>query len=399
MVSQVAADVNEAEGPFADPGAELARKVWVCGLPDECEQSALEAFVAERLAGTEASGTVERVVLSDFPGSGTVTLSDPASARLLAAALDGAAFDGAEPRGLVALLESDAAARRAAHARLRDALRMLTGTRSFHNFCPHFHDDSDPKSVRSVYRCRSGMTAGFSAQSEGRDFAILTVTGRSFLYHQILSMMGLVIAVASGEVSREFITLALSSAGGVEVPLAPAGNLVLAECCFKERAFAPTVDGFGAKRQGTALLSDEESRLRLAIDAAVASGALQADFDGFLSELRGVVGPRMVRALESIANRREVPEVKLLPGFSAELSAEQVLEALGDAPRAYSMGSGKNAGLSHRKVAWLAKERGWAATGGSSGPTGAKPLPSLLVMTHGCDSAWRKSSGDWDPPA
>merc|ERR1711969_271841 len=164
-------------------------------------------------------------------------------------------------------------------------------------------------------------------------------------------MMGLVIAVASGAVPCEFIALALSSAGGVEVPLAPAGNLVLAECCFKERAFAPTVDGFGAKRQGTALLSDEESRLRLAIDAAVASGALQAAFDAFLSELRGVVGPRMVRALESIANRREVPEVKLLPGFSAELSVEQVLEALGDTPRAYSMGSGKNAGLSHRKVA------------------------------------------------
>ena len=74
---------------------------------------------------------------------------------------------------------------------------MLTGTRSFHNFCPHFHDDSDPKSVRSVYRCRSGMTAGFTSQSEGRDFAILTVTGRSFLYHQILSMMGLVIASSS----------------------------------------------------------------------------------------------------------------------------------------------------------------------------------------------------------
>jgi tRNA U38,U39,U40 pseudouridine synthase TruA len=55
----------------------------------------------------------------------------------------------------MALLESDAAVRRAAHQRLRDALRQLTGTRSFHNFCPHFHDSSDGKSVRSVYRCRS----------------------------------------------------------------------------------------------------------------------------------------------------------------------------------------------------------------------------------------------------
>ena len=55
----------------------------------------------------------------------------------------------------MALLESDAVVRRAAHQRLRDALRQLTGTRSFHNFCPHFHDSSDGKSVRSVYRCRS----------------------------------------------------------------------------------------------------------------------------------------------------------------------------------------------------------------------------------------------------
>lgn len=43
----------------------------------------------------------------------------------------------------MALLESDATVRRTAHQRLRDALRLLTGTRSFHNFCPHFYDSSD----------------------------------------------------------------------------------------------------------------------------------------------------------------------------------------------------------------------------------------------------------------
>ena len=67
-----------------------------------------------------------------------------------------AGFPGAEPKGLMALLESDAAVRRAAHQRLRDALRSLTGTRSFHNFCPHFHDSSDgtsrkPLQFRFVY--------------------------------------------------------------------------------------------------------------------------------------------------------------------------------------------------------------------------------------------------------
>jgi tRNA U38,U39,U40 pseudouridine synthase TruA len=41
------------------------------------------------------------------------------------------------------------------------------------------------------------MTAGFHAKATGLgDFAVLTITGRSFLYHQILKMMGLVLAVA-----------------------------------------------------------------------------------------------------------------------------------------------------------------------------------------------------------
>jgi hypothetical protein len=48
-----------------------------------------------------------------------------------------------------------------------------------------------------------------------------------------------------GLVSRDYIALAFSKSGGVEIPLAPPGNLVLAECCFKDKAFAATVDGFG----------------------------------------------------------------------------------------------------------------------------------------------------------
>ena len=57
----------------------------------------------------------------------------------------------------MALLETDAVVRRAAHQRLRDALRLLTGTRSFHNFCPHFHDSSDGAlhivSLQRYYYC------------------------------------------------------------------------------------------------------------------------------------------------------------------------------------------------------------------------------------------------------
>jgi hypothetical protein len=113
------------------------------------------------------------------------------------------------------------AGRRACHQRLRSTLGRMTGTRSFHQFCPHFapatkrRDASqaekgsasrvgpsaagggdgadgrcvgveppwDPRAVRSVYRCRAGLTAGWHDQRGGGDFAVLTLTGRSFLYH------------------------------------------------------------------------------------------------------------------------------------------------------------------------------------------------------------------------
>ena len=52
-------------------------------------------------------------------------------------------------------------------------------------------------------------------------------------------------------------------------------------------------------------------------------------------------------------SRPDVPEVKHIPAFSAEISVTAMLEALGDAPCAYTMGQGVNAGHSHRKVAWL----------------------------------------------
>ena len=67
----------------------------------------------------------------------------------------------------MALLETDAVVRRAAHQRLRDALRLLTGTRSFHNFCPHFHDSSDGAlhivSMQRYYYCLPVLVASRSS--------------------------------------------------------------------------------------------------------------------------------------------------------------------------------------------------------------------------------------------
>lgn len=167
--------------PLAPAESRAERCVWVCCLPDRCDAAALERYARQRLAavqraaaaGSAAGEIIEvspiirercgnssllhrkllrldtpaphrrppQVSRSPHPGSGTIELSDPATAAALAEALDGATdFAGVEPNGLLALLESDAAPRRAVHTRLRDALRLLTGTQSFHNFCPQFTD-------------------------------------------------------------------------------------------------------------------------------------------------------------------------------------------------------------------------------------------------------------------
>eukprot|EP01052_Picozoa_sp_SAG31_P012181 SAG31_NODE_706_length_12688_cov_41.991342_2_plen_337_part_00 len=245
--------------------------------------------------------SMAQVSLSPHPGSAIIELSDKETAAALAETLDGAKdLVGAEVNGLLALLESDAAPRRDAHSCLRDALRLLTGTRSFHNFCPHFQDASDPKSVRSVYRCRSGMTCGWHDKAKGRDFAIVTVCGRSFLYHQILSMMGLVIGVARGAIPLRYVTFALDkNRPDVEVPLAPASNLVLAECVFRDSAFEPSNDGQGAKRQNVAELTPLERKLRNSILDAVTSEAKQRNFDNFLEKLQTKIAPRLIKSFEA----------------------------------------------------------------------------------------------------
>lgn len=50
-------------------------------------------------------------------------------------------------------------------------------------------------------------------------------------------------------------------------------------------------------------MNEPEVAIRSAIDSAVASPALQSEFDNFLSELRELVAPRMTTALSSISTR------------------------------------------------------------------------------------------------
>ena len=69
------------------------------------------------------------------------------------------------------------------------------------------------------------LTSGYrDLLKYGDGYAVVTITGRSFLREQVLGMLGLVVAAVSGAVETDYIRLALSNATGIEVPIAPASN-------------------------------------------------------------------------------------------------------------------------------------------------------------------------------
>jgi len=156
------------------PESILACQLWVAGLPDECDVAVLKAFTAH-LVGQEHLTDIR---LAEAPGSAILVTSSAAHTLRLADALDGAeGFPGAEGC-LLALPEHVAAVWRGVHIRLRESLRSLTGRNSFHNFSPGFQGADDPKSIRQVYRCRSGITSGWHDVCNKQDFAVLSITGR-----------------------------------------------------------------------------------------------------------------------------------------------------------------------------------------------------------------------------
>lgn len=239
----------------------LACQVWVSGLPERTSIEELKDLVrslqkgehcepspqsdqsardrADAFVATDCS--LQEVQFSRKDGSAILIFKDAALALSLCWKMDGAEGppDAQGFRApLLALPQSVMHLLQNVHKRLRSSLKKLTGTRSFHNFSPGFSDASDPKSIRSVYRCRSGVTTGFRDFLSNKAFAVLRITGRDFLYHQIRGMAGLVCALALGVLPSDYLDLALSNEANVEVPLAPAGNLVLAECIFRDGQFA-----------------------------------------------------------------------------------------------------------------------------------------------------------------
>ena len=208
----------------------LAREVWISGLPEATTEDKLLDFLRNYIAVEP-----NEIHFSRKDGSARLRFQDASSALSLCWALDGA--DGPfDRRGasapLLVLPNSVMDIFQGVHKRLRCCLKKLTGTRSFHNFSKGY-SFSDPKSIRTVYRCRSGVTCGFKDFLSNEAYAVLRFTGRDFLYHQIRAMAGLVCAVCSGSVPESYVDEALGPRS-VEVPLAPAQHLILAECSFRD---------------------------------------------------------------------------------------------------------------------------------------------------------------------
>merc|ERR1712032_1003044 len=101
-------------------------------------------------------------------------------------------------------------------------------------------------------------------------------------------------AVACGLVPEGYLDLALSTACGIEVPSAPAGNLVLAKCIFKDNAFAADTDGGCPGKFGHGAISSTGPVA--AVEGAVGSTASKLAFEDFMRELREEIAPRMVKA-------------------------------------------------------------------------------------------------------
>ncbi|CAE8608153.1 unnamed protein product [Polarella glacialis] len=339
-------------------GTEEACWLWVSGLPDVCTEvevkSRLEELLQEASHFSPTSGGVagepapsfriEQVELAQAGCTATVRFASAASAFAACAILDGAeglildpclpnpdgrpspttatttpttsttttttattptttpATTTAGLRGrLLALPAPEASLRRAVHARLRRALSKLTGARSFHNFSPGFKDAKDPRSFRSVYRCRSGITNGFRELAAGRAFAVLKITGRDFLYRQILSMTGLVLAVVRGSVPETYMDLALGPQGDIEVPCLLPGNLVLAQCVFREGAVPePVLQQAGLEKKGAdgdGSSADPDFNNTTVLQARLVAEIARADsfaaFSEFVRELDEETAPRM----------------------------------------------------------------------------------------------------------
>lgn len=104
---------------------------------------------------------------------------------------------------------------------INDTLKLLCGTHNFHNFTSG-KAPSDPSSKRYIMV----FNAGDPFVVKGHEFITLSVTGQSFMLHQIRKMIGLCIAICRGYCDAEVIEKAWGK-NKVDIPKAPGLGLIL----------------------------------------------------------------------------------------------------------------------------------------------------------------------------
>ncbi|KAL8426365.1 hypothetical protein Efla_002983 [Eimeria flavescens] len=140
---------------------------------------------------------------------------------------------------------------------MNQTAKVFVGSHNFLRFC---------KIDRKQERCLRRRIIRFDVQPQGNGFAVATILGVSFLWHQVRFMMAALMDVGSGKRPAAFISTLLNEgleaeaaqtaasadqtakdsehrrpselikgAHGANTPLrpAPAGNLVLYDCCFE----------------------------------------------------------------------------------------------------------------------------------------------------------------------
>ncbi|XP_064163957.1 pseudouridylate synthase 1 homolog isoform X2 [Anguilla rostrata] len=127
------------------------------------------------------------------------------------------------------LVHQDASFRLGSEAlqRVNQLFSRFKGTHNFHNFTSQ-KAPGDPSARRYVL----DMACAEPFLRDGAEFAVVTVTGQSFMMHQIRKMIGLVVAVAQGYADPGVLERSWGESK-VDVPKAPGLGLVLERVHFQ----------------------------------------------------------------------------------------------------------------------------------------------------------------------
>lgn len=111
--------------------------------------------------------------------------------------------------------------------KVNEVLTKYVGTHNFHNFTSGRkpHEDSSKRYIKS-FQC------GEPFMRDGMEFAVLTVTGQSFMLHHIRKMIGLMIAIVRGYCGEDVLTKSWGPRK-MDIPKAPGMGLFLDELFFE----------------------------------------------------------------------------------------------------------------------------------------------------------------------